>query len=162
MDIYNEFTVNRRLCASPKAVKRFFVILTLVAVGLALLHLAFLFLAAIFLLMYLWCRSNLEVEFDYIHANDELDIDKVIMGKRRKHILTVHLNQVLLFAPKLSSALDEYQMLPVMDFSSMSGSRDCYVMVCIANNLQRRLILEPDEKMLNSLKTKLRDVMIEG
>lgn len=160
MDIYTESTVSRSLCASPRAVKRFFLILTCAAIALALLHLAFLFLALIFLLMFLWCRSNLEVEFDYIHANDELDIDKVIMGKRRKHILTVHLGQVLLLAPKLSDALDPYQTLPVMDLSSMSGSRDCYVMVCVANNMQRRLILELDEKMLNSLKTRIRDVMI--
>ena len=161
MDIYTESTVCRRLCASPRAVKRFFLILTLLSVGLALLHLGFLFLTPIFLLMFLWCRSNLEVEYDYIHSNDDLDIDKVVMGKRRKHILTVHLNQVLLFAPKLSDALDPYMTLPVMDFSSMRSSRDCYVMVCVANDMKRRLILEPDEKMLNSLKTKLRDVMIE-
>ena len=161
MDIYTESTVSRRLCASPRAVKRFFLILTLLAVALIVVLYVGCNVGFKFLLMFLWCRKNLEVEFDYIHANDELDIDKVIMGKRRKHILTVRLSQVLLFAPKMSDALDPYMTLPVMDFTSMSGSRDCYVMVCVANNLKRRLILEPDEKMLNSLRTKIRDVMIE-
>ena len=82
MEFYAETTVTRRIVENPAPVKRFFLILLAITLALGLLHMLFWIASFIVFLMFLWCRSNLEVEFDYTLVNMELDLDKVIRGKK--------------------------------------------------------------------------------
>jgi hypothetical protein len=105
--------------------------------------------------MFLWCRSNLEVEFDYTLVNMELDLDKVIRGKKRRHLMTLGLKDILVAAPKDSDALDNYYHLPLLDFSSGDPNRPCYIIVCVYRGEKRRLQLELTQEMLRAMRLQI-------
>ena len=139
MEYYAETTVTRRIVENPTPVKRFFLILLAITLVLGLVHMLFWIASVIVLLMFLWCRSNLEVEFDYILVNMELFLDKVILSKKRKHLMTLQLKDVLIVAPKGSDALDNYYHLPLVDISSGDPNCPCYIIVCVYHGEKRRL-----------------------
>ena len=156
MEFYAETTVTRRIVENPTPVKRFFLILLAATLALGLLvHMLFWIASVIVLLMFLWCRSNLEVEFDYILVNMELFLDKVILSKKRKHLMTLQLKDVLIVAPKGSDALDNYYHLPLVDISSGDPNRPCYIIVCVYHGEQRRLQLELTQEMLRAMRLQI-------
>ena len=156
MEFYAEATVTRRIVENPAQVKRFFLILVWVTLALGLiLHMLFWIVTVILFLMYLWCGSNLEVEFDYTLVNMELDLDKVIRGKKRRHLMTLELKDVLIVAPKESDALDNYYHLPLLDVSSGDPNGPCYILVCIYHGEKRRLQLELSQEMLRAIKMQI-------
>ena len=155
MEFYAETTVVRRIVENPAPVKRFFLIILAITLTLGLLHMLFWIASLIVLFMYLWCRSNLEVEFDYTLVNMELDLDKVIRGKKRRHLMTLELKDVLVVAPKESDALDNYYHLPLLDFSSGDPNCLCYVIVCIYHGEKRRLQLELSQEMLRAMRLQI-------
>lgn len=156
MEFYAETTVTRRIVENPTPVKRFFLILLAVTLALGLLvHMLFWIASVIVLFMFLWCRSNLEVEFDYTLVNMELDIDKVIRGKKRRHLMTLGLKDVLIVAPKESDALDNYYHFPLIDISSGDPNRPCYIIVCVYHGEKRRLQLELTQEMLRAMRLQI-------
>ena len=155
MEFYAETTVTRRIVENPAPVKRFFLILLAITLALGLLHMLFWIASFIVFLMFLWCRSNLEVEFDYTLVNMELDLDKVIRGKKRRHLMTLGLKDILVAAPKDSDALDNYYHLPLLDFSSGDPNRPCYIIVCVYRGEKRRLQLELTQEMLRAMRLQI-------
>ncbi len=156
MEFYAETTVARRIVENPAPVKRFFLFLLFTTLMLGLLvHMLFWIASVIVLFMFLWCRSNLEVEFDYTLVNMELDIDKVVRGKKRRHLMTLELKDILIAAPKESDALDNYYHLPLVDLSSTNPNRSCYIIVCIYNGEKRRLQMELTQEMLRAMRLQI-------
>lgn len=155
MEFYAETMVTRRIIGNPAPVKRFFLILLAATLGLGFAFWPTWIASFIVFLMYLWCRSNLEVEFDYTLVNMELDIDKVIRGKKRRHLMTLGLKDILVAAPKDSDALDNYYHLPLLDLSSADPDRPCYIIVCVYNGEKRRLKLELTQEMLRAMRLQI-------
>lgn len=156
MEFYAEKTVARRIVENPAQIKRFFVVLLLVTLALGLfVHMLFWIASVIVLFMYLWCRANLEVEFDYTLVNMDLDIDKVIRGKKRRRLMTLELKDVLLVAPKESDALDNYYHLPIVDISSGDPNAFFYIVVCNYRGEKRRLQMELSQEMLRAMRLQI-------
>ena len=156
MEFYEETTVSRRVVENPEQVKRFFLILMVVTLALGLfVHMLFWIATVLLFFMYLWCRRNLEVEFDYTMVNMELDLDKVILGKKRKHMMTIELDNILAVAPVASEALEEYSHIPLFDFSSGSFDSQSYIIVCIYYNQKRRLKLDLTQQMLRAIRSQI-------
>lgn len=156
MEFYAETTVARRVVENPAQVKRFFLALIVLTLLLGLLvHMLFWIATVIFFFMFLWCRRNLELEFDYTLVNLELDIDKVILGKKRKHVMTISLADVLIVAPKGSEELEDYSHFPLFDFSSGDRNSPCYVIACVYFGQKRRLQLQLSQQMLQAMKMQI-------
>ena len=155
MDFYAETTVVRKIDENPTPVKRFFLLLLAITLALGLVHMLFWIASVIVLFMFLWCRSNLEVEFDYTLVNMELDIDKVIRSKKRKRLMTLGLKDVLIIAPMGSEALDNYYHFPLFDLSSGDPNGPSYIIVCTHCGQKRRLQLELSQEMLRAMRLQI-------
>ncbi len=97
MDTYSEQLVPRVSTGSDKIKK------ILISVGGILLASILMWLAIVFsffsliLLVFVvlggsvWLISNMDVEYEYIITNDEMDIDKIIGRRKRKRMITLDL-----------------------------------------------------------------------
>ena len=72
----------------------------------------------------IFCPSNLDLEYEYVYVNGELDIDK-IMSKSKKTFKIFDLTKLELIAPLNSHRMDYHNHntnLKVLDYSS--GKKD--------------------------------------
>ena len=52
---------------------------------------------------------RLNVEYEYVFCDGQLDFDKIMNGEKRKHLSRVDMEQVTVVAPIKSHALDGYR-----------------------------------------------------
>ena len=97
MDNYSEQLVPRVSTGADKAKKiAISVAAILLASMLMWLAIVFSFFSLILLVFVVlggsvWIISNMDVEYEYIVTNDELDIDKIIGRRKRKRMITLDL-----------------------------------------------------------------------
>lgn len=100
MDTYSEQLVGRTSTGADKAKK------ILISVGAILIASVLMWLSIVFgiySLIFLvfgalgggvYIVSNMDVEYEYIVTNDEMDIDKIIGRRKRKRMISLDLNSV--------------------------------------------------------------------
>ena len=152
MDIYAEATIHRQLTRKPKAIQNFFFAFFALMVFLAL---RFFIPAFIFFLMYRWTAKNLDLEYDYILVNNELDIDRVLGGKARRRMITINLGQVLVLAPLGAPELEQYSKLLLKDYSAADPENPPYIAVCAIEGGGRRYALQLNGEMLEMIRRQI-------
>ena len=99
---------------------------------------------------------KVSAEYEYVYCDGQVDFDRINGGARRKTLLKVEFDQMVIIAPKNSHALDGYKHggVTVKDFSSKDKNAKIYAMV-VKNGEQTTVIyFEPNEKMLSIMKQK--------
>ncbi len=91
-------------------------------------------------------------EYEYVHTNDVFDIDMVIRSSRRKTLVTVKLDEVILVAPSDSMEAGIYVGAKVHDYSGGNSGEGLYAMICARDGKYAKVILRLDRAMLLSLK----------
>ena len=116
----------------------------LIIVGLILLAVGYYFL------------PRLAVEYEYVFCDGQLDFDRICGGAKRKTMLRVDFDKLVVIAPKNSHALDGYRHngVEVKDFSSLEEHAKVYGMVVTGGERQTLIYFEPNEKMLAAMKQK--------
>jgi hypothetical protein len=96
--------------------------------------------------------SFLNVEYEYIFTNGELDIDIIYDRSRRKRVFTANLKN----AEIMAHILDETHartfdaVRETRDFSTGVISDSTYVFITAQNNKKIKVIIDPNEKMLKA------------
>ncbi len=106
-------------------------------------------------LVYFFVLPRTDIEYEYLYVNGELDVDMVMAKKKRKKANTFDLNQADLVAPLNSRRMEYYNgnsRLKVLDYSSGNPNAKRYAMITSANQQNCKVILEPDETMINMMK----------
>lgn len=156
-DLYVESVVIRKPIPGGKILKKLFAAL---AIFFFLFGISWSFLllipAVLFGLGFLWAYSNVDLEFEYLHMGNSLDIDKIVANSRRKNVVSIDLSRVIVVAPQGSSTLAPYTHFKTVDYSSREPSVRPYVMVCSMNGVKKNIVLQLNEKMQTSLKRQLR------
>lgn len=98
----------------------------------------------------LFKRMNLE--FEYIYFNGELDIDKIMAQESRKRVFSTTIKDVEVIAPTGSVELHPYQRLKTYDFSSGRSGAKTYELVTVEKGRKVRIVFEPDEEILNHMR----------
>lgn len=96
-----------------------------------------------------------ELEFEYLFVNGEMDIDKIMAKSKRKRVLSFNLAEADIAAPVKSHRMDYYngnQKMKVLDFSSGNPEHNRMAVITRVNNEACRIILEPDEALVKSMK----------
>lgn len=116
----------------------------LVMLGLVLLAVGYFFL------------PRLSVEYEYVFCDGQLDFDRINGGEKRKTLLRVDFEKLVVIAPKNSHALDGYRHngVQVKDFTSLEPDAKVYGMVVTGGEQQTLIYFEPNEKMLAAMKQK--------
>ncbi len=132
---------------------------------LLLLTFIFLFLPPVFMnflpmlllgAIYLSYRllASLDIEYEYILTNGELDVDKIINRKRRKRLITVHSKTFIEFgkAEKKDFSDKKKEFSRVIDASGHSSAFCDYYAVFYKNGQKIKLIFNPTGKMIDVFK----------
>ena len=113
-----------------------------------------LFMAGIIYLTYRLLAS-MEIEYEYILTNGELDVDKITNRKRRKRLITVHSKTFIEFgkADKQKDFTDkEKEYSKIIDASGHSEIFCDYYAVFFKNGQKVKLIFNPTGKMIDVFK----------
>ena len=102
--------------------------------------------------------TSLNVEYEYILTNGELDVDTIINRRNRKRLITVQAKNFEILAPV---GTDEYKneengrFTRVIDASSANIENKAYFAVFNKDGQRIKLVFEPTEKMLDVFETKV-------
>ena len=157
MDFFSEYIVKRK-----KSAKEFMLIAAMVlgAILLIFILLAFarylasfllLFIAAVFYFLYIGITS-MNIEYEYIVTNGDLDIDKIVSQRKRTKIISVHARSFEYFAPLTSEHKNAYEDSSItkrFDLTSNTGSDNVYFAVYYKNNDKILFTFEPTKKMID-------------
>lgn len=105
-------------------------------------------------MFYLYPRLN--VEYEYVFVDGQLDFDRIAGKAKRKTLLRIDFEQVEIMAPISSHALDAYTYVKCEEKNFASGDKESkpYVIVANADNKKYKILFEPSEKMLSMIKQK--------
>lgn len=160
MDLFLEYIIKRKkgvmeniltlviILSVPSLV---YLSLILLATPLAPLTL-FVIAGIIFLAYHLISRMN--VEFEYIVTNNELDIDKIIARKTRKRLITIDLRKIDFSAPATSSAHANELSKPATNviYADSGLSENAYFINFEKDGQTYRVFYSPTEKMVDAMK----------
>ncbi len=155
---YCEARAKKRKTAGDTAIKAVFILGIIISVMAAFLFgqtLILLVGAALGIGAYFYF-PRLNVEYEYVFCDGQLDFDKIMNGDRRKHLARVDMDQVVVCAPVKSNALAGYNREGVrkVDFSSREENARVWGLVTTAGEQNTMYYFEPSEDMIRRMKQK--------
>ena len=153
---YVEASVKRRETVGSKILKVFMIVVVIFAVFLSLYNIPtfIISLAIIFAVIYFFPRLN--VEYEYVFVDGQLDFDKIFGGAKRKTDLRIELDQVEIIAPLDSHVLDQYkeQNFKTKNYSSRDPNTKPYVIIYRKGDSAYKILFEPSEELKKAIKLK--------
>lgn len=160
-DLYTEVMVPKKMTGKDQAVKFILIFFTVLFALAGLVMMPILLIGAVILgvVDYIYI-PRLNVEFEYLYVNGELDIDRIFSKSRRKRAASYELSSMEIMAPWNSHRLDSYKnnrSIRKADFSSgISGEgHKPYGFVISNKNQLEMVIFEPNEVMLKDIRSKM-------
>ena len=108
--------------------------------------------ATIMILVDVFLFKRMNVEFEYVFFNGDLDIDKIMNMQSRKKMFTTNIKEMEVLAPSGSVELHPYQRTKTLDFSSQNSNDKVYEMVTMFKGQTVKVLFNPNEKILNEMK----------
>ncbi|MCT4598570.1 MAG: DUF6106 family protein [Vallitalea sp.] len=157
-DVFNEQLVGKKNTLKDNLLKVVIIVsaLLIIVMTLAIKFLAgFIFPIAIAAILgAVWLIRQLNVEYEYVFTSGELDIDKILNKNKRKRFLTIDIRKIEIMAP-IDSKEHERELSnydKIVDCSSGVKNNNTYAAMIVRNGKKEKLIIEPNEKMLNAFK----------
>jgi hypothetical protein len=154
--LYAEAGVKRKNDAKTLALKALIGIGVVIGVLFLLLGNLFSMIGAIIIVVLIWFFPRLNLEYEYIFVDGQLDFDRISGKAKRKTMLRIDLEDAEIVAPEGSHALDSYtkQQLIKKDFTSGDKASKPYIIIASVNSKRYWISFEPSEKMLSMMKQK--------
>jgi hypothetical protein len=153
-DVFKEQLVKRKSTIKDTAIK----VCLLIIVGLigfmSLLYLGSIGVIITFALIFgaRFLMSYLNVEYEYVFTNGELDIDIIYDQARRKRLFSAHVKSFEIMA-HIDDKTHEHAMnsaQAVIDYSSGTPGPNTYVFLAVHQGKKTKFIIEPNDKMLKA------------
>ena len=114
----------------------------------------FSFVAAVLaaILAYYFIFPRLNVEYEYMLLNHDLQIDVIYNREKRKKLKSFDIQTAEIIAPKGSPRLNSFKPDKVFDYSSGNPSAKVYAIIISLDQNNACIYIEPDEKMLDHMK----------
>lgn len=158
-DLYTEVLVEKKFTGKDMAIKVGLIFLTVfvAAVGLMFIPLALVVALALGVLDY-FMIPKLNVEYEYLYVNGELDIDKIYSRSKRKKGGRYDLAKIEIMAPVNSHQLDSYRNntgIKTVDYSSGKPDAKIYAMIIATDKELQRVLFEPNDIMIKDIRSKM-------
>ena len=156
-DTYVECLVAKKPNPAEPLIKAAAYGVTAAAVLMGFLTMKFIFLIVALVLgagCFFWL-PNLSVEYEYLYVARELQVDKILAKSKRKTVFSCGVDKLEVFAQEGAYQLDSFKNVEAVTHDFTSGDADSkkYVMVFRNSNATEKLILEPDENLINAIKS---------
>ena len=99
---------------------------------------------------------GLDLEFEYLYVNGELDIDKIMSKVKRKRVGSFDISKAEMVAPVKSHELDYYRQskdMKVVDCSSGEDHANVYGMVIKDEKGMKLVLFEPNQEILDDMRS---------
>ena len=157
-DLYTEVLVEKQFTAKDMAIKVGMIFMTVLSVVAGVLIPPVLLAALAFGLLDYFFLPKLNVEYEYLYVNGELDIDKIFSKVKRKKGASYDLNNMEILAPVKSHQLDSYRNNPnikTVDYSSGKPDAKVYAAIISKDDHLERLLFEPNDVMIRDIRSKM-------
>lgn len=154
--LYAEAGVKRKDTIATKAL-RLLMIVGIILGALMIFVGGYLSIAgAVLVLALLFFYPKLNVEYEYVFVDGQIDFDKITGKSKRKTVMRIDMEQVEIVAPEGSHALDSYTYVKLenKDFTSRDKASKPYIIIFNDKEKKYRIAFEPTEKMLSMMKQK--------
>lgn len=153
-DLYSELLVKKEQTGKDKAVKILLIALLAVTAVVGLVFsLAWILTVALGIAAY-FIIPNLDLEYEYVFVNGELDIDKIAAKSKRKRAKSFDLSKMEIMAPVNSHRMD-YQNhntnLKTLDFSSGNKSHKIFAIIIPDDKEVYKVLIEPDQELIENI-----------
>ena len=151
-EFLTEQLVKRRNTVVTTLKKLGLISVTILSVLLAFIHPMLIWATAILVVVDMFLFKRMNVEFEYVYFNGDLDIDKILNMQSRKRVFSTNIKEMEVIAPTGSVELYPFQRKKTLDFSTQNPEDKTYEMVTLFKGETVRVIFNPNEKILNEMK----------
>lgn len=153
-DAYYEQLVARKSKPIDMAIRVFtiFFIGAIAVLGMPFIGFLAVFVAVLLgILAYYFVFPRLNVEYEYVLLNHDMDVDAIYSQSKRKRQLSFDIRQAEIMAPSGSPRLNSYKPEKTYDFSSGNTDSKTYSFMIPMDQKLICIIIEPDETMFRHI-----------
>lgn len=154
-DSYKEILIKRNTPVGNKILKGLLIALAAISIFIGLVFWPLLIVGAVLIVVCWLFVPKLEVEYEYLYVNGELDIDAIYSKQKRKKMGSYDASELEILAPENSHELDSFKNkkdLKLKDYTSLDPHAKCYILVFNKEKGQEMIKVELDESILNDLR----------
>ncbi len=156
-DLYREILVKREMPASARILKGALIGLVVLCLlgGIMVTPLLLPVGVVLGVVFWIFVLPKLDVEYEYLYVNGELDIDAIYSRQKRKRIASYDMQELELMAPTKSHALDSYvngQGVKIKDFTSGRPDQKSYTLVLNKEKGREIIQVEFDDDVVNDIR----------
>lgn len=147
-DYYTEQLVEKKSSAADWMIKIGMILLTVLSVVVVFFFPFGIILPVLAIILDVFLFRRMNVEYEYLYVNGELDIDIILNKAKRKRKFSAEINDVELLAPIGAPELEKYQNVKAKDFSSGNKQARRYVLVVAKRGEVKKIIFEPNDTII--------------
>jgi hypothetical protein len=156
-DSYREILIKKETTSADRLKKTGLIVLiaALLAGGILITPILLLAGVAAAVAAGIWLFPRLDVEYEYLYVNGELDVDVIYSRQKRKKAGSYDMRELEILAPAQSHALDSYMQSgsgKLRDYTS--GSQDAQAYILVLNQEKGRAIIkvELDDEIIADIR----------
>lgn len=150
-DFYTEQLIKKQADTKDMVIKAVLVAVAIVSVVMVFMFPVGLIIPIVIIALVWFLISRLNVEYEYLYVNGDLDIDKIMNKSKRKRIFSTNVEEMELLAPADSPRLDQFRNARVINLSSGRADARLYAMVVSNSGQMAKLIFEPNDTIIEGL-----------
>ena len=155
-DLYTEESIKKEKTGREMLIKAALIAGTVLSVlSFMILGWIALILIAGFAVADYFIIPSLDLEYEYLYVNGELDIDKIMSKQKRKRVFSGDISALELMAPSQSHELDHYRSrsdVKAKDFSSGKQDAKTFTMILKKEQGIEMVTFEPSDIILKDMK----------
>lgn len=152
-DFYTEQLVKQKTSMKSMLIKAAMILLTVVSfLALFVIPAVGFLIPIVMIIIDMVVFKRLDLEFEYLYINGDLDIDKIMSQQSRKRVLSVNVKEMEIMAPIGYAELRPYENLKKIDCSSAMEGHKIFGMVVPYKGQTVMVLFEPNDTIINGIR----------
>ena len=153
-DSYKEILIKRNTPVGNKLLKGLLIALAAISIFIGLVFWPLLIVGAVLVVVCWLFVPKLEVEYEYLYVNGELDIDAIYSKQKRKKMGSYDASELEILAPENSHELDSFRNrkdIKVHDYSSLEENAKTFGMAINGDKGMELIYFDPNEAIIKDM-----------
>lgn len=147
-DYYTEQLVKKRPDSKDLAMKVGLVCLFVLSVLIVFVFPIGLILPILVIVFDVFMFRRLNVEYEYLYVNGDLDIDKIMNRSKRKKMFVMNVSDLEMLAPVDAPELRQYHNTKTANYCSGDNNARQYAMIVADHGELKKIIFEPNDTIV--------------
>ncbi len=147
-DFYTEQLIKKKTTGKDIMIKIAMIALTVLSALVVFIFPMGIILPVALIVIDVFVFRGLNLEYEYLFVNGDLDIDKIMNKSKRKRVFSMNVADMEVLAPVNAGELMQFQRAKVSDYTSNTGNADVYAMVVLEKGVHRKILFEPNEEIV--------------